>query len=36
MRSSTSVEPSAVQENNLLSGYKEVDKTEINTNKESN
>ena len=34
--SSTSDEPSVVQGNNLLQGYKDVDKTEINTNKESN
>ena len=34
--SSTSDEPSVVQGNNLLKGYKQVDKTEINTNKESN
>ena len=34
--SSTSDEGSVVQGNNLLQGYKEVDNTEINTNKESN
>ena len=34
--SSTSNETSVVQGNNLLQGYKEVDKTETNTNKESN
>ena len=33
---STSDECSVVQGNNLLQGYKEVDNTEINTNKESN
>ena len=36
MMSSTSDEPSVVQGNNLLQGYKQVDKTETNTNKESN
>ena len=34
--SSTSDELSVVQGNNLLQGYKEADKTETNTNKESN
>ena len=34
--SSTSDEGSVVQGNNLLQGYKEVNNTEINTNKESN
>ena len=34
--SSTSDEPSVVQGNNLLLGNKEVDKTETNTNEESN
>ena len=34
--SSTSDERSIVQGNNLLQGYKEVDNTEININKESN
>ena len=34
--SSTSDEGSVVQGNNLLQGYKEVDNTEININKESN
>ena len=36
MMSSTSDESSVVQGNNLLQGYNEVDKTETNTNKESN
>ena len=36
MMSSTSDEPTIVQGNNLLQGYKEVDKRKTNTNKESN